>query len=91
MSESTGTRPFAPYEWMLSLRYLRARRKEGFISVIAGFSFLGIMLGVFFHMLNSLLAHLGLLRNWPPLGAALLPSVLFLLSALLMMWWVERR
>ena len=42
----TGTRPFAPFEWMLSLRYLRARRKEGFISVIAGFSFLGIMLGV---------------------------------------------
>ena len=31
---------------MLSLRYLRARRKEGFISVIAGFSFIGIMLGV---------------------------------------------
>jgi lipoprotein-releasing system permease protein len=31
---------------MLSLRYLRARRKEGFISVIAGFSFLGILLGV---------------------------------------------
>jgi lipoprotein-releasing system permease protein len=46
MSEPTGTHPFAPYEWMLSLRYLRARRKEGFISVIAGFSFLGIMLGV---------------------------------------------
>jgi lipoprotein-releasing system permease protein len=31
---------------MLASRYLRARRKEGFISVIAGFSFLGIMLGV---------------------------------------------
>jgi lipoprotein-releasing system permease protein len=31
---------------MLSLRYLRSRRREGFISVIAGFSFLGIMLGV---------------------------------------------
>jgi lipoprotein-releasing system permease protein len=46
MPEPTGTHPFAPYEWMLSLRYLRARRKEGFISVIAGFSFLGIMLGV---------------------------------------------
>jgi len=46
MSEPTRTRPFAPFEWMLSLRYLRARRKEGFISVIAGFSFLGIMLGV---------------------------------------------
>jgi lipoprotein-releasing system permease protein len=31
---------------MVSLRYLRSRRKEGFISVIAGFSFLGILLGV---------------------------------------------
>jgi lipoprotein-releasing system permease protein len=31
---------------MVALRYLRARRKEGFISVIAGFSFIGIMLGV---------------------------------------------
>ncbi len=46
MSEPTGTRPFSPFEWMMSLRYLRARRKEGFISVIAGFSFVGIMLGV---------------------------------------------
>ncbi|MBW7950417.1 MAG: lipoprotein-releasing ABC transporter permease subunit [Pseudorhodoplanes sp.] len=46
MNEPTGTRAFAPFEWMLSLRYLRARRKEGFISIIAGISFLGIMLGV---------------------------------------------
>jgi lipoprotein-releasing system permease protein len=46
MAESTGTHAFAPFEWMLSLRYLRARRREGFISVIAGFSFVGIMLGV---------------------------------------------
>src|SRR5215468_10342869 len=46
MSEPGATHPFAPFEWMLSLRYLRARRQEGFISVNAGFSFLGIMLGV---------------------------------------------
>src|ERR1700733_12668928 len=46
MSESVRTPPFAPFEWLLSGRYLRACRKEGFISVIAGFSFLGIMLGV---------------------------------------------
>src|SRR2546421_11840862 len=46
MAEPTGTLPFAAFEWMLSLRYLRARRREGFISVIAGFSFLGILLGV---------------------------------------------
>lgn len=31
---------------MVAGRYLRSKRKEGFISVIAGFSFLGIMLGV---------------------------------------------
>jgi lipoprotein-releasing system permease protein len=42
----TGTRPFAPFEWMLAGRYLRTRRREGFVSVSAGFSFLGIMLGV---------------------------------------------
>ncbi len=41
-----STRPFAGFEWMIALRYLRARRKEGFISVISLFSFLGIMLGV---------------------------------------------
>src|SRR5689334_13327542 len=46
MNEPVQTAPFAPFEWMLSGRYLRARRREGFISVIAGFSFLGIMLGV---------------------------------------------
>src|SRR5229473_5193931 len=46
MNEPQQTAPFAPFEWMLSGRYLRARRREGFISVIAGFSFLGIMLGV---------------------------------------------
>ncbi len=43
---ASDTKPFALFEWMLALRYLRARRKEGFISVIAGFSFTGIMLGV---------------------------------------------
>ena len=37
---------FSPFERMMALRYLRARRQEGFISVIALFSLLGIMLGV---------------------------------------------
>ncbi|MET0567458.1 MAG: lipoprotein-releasing ABC transporter permease subunit [Hyphomicrobiaceae bacterium] len=46
MPAAVDTRPFALFEWMLARRYLRARRKEGFISVIAGFSFAGIMLGV---------------------------------------------
>lgn len=70
----------------LPFAYLHAR--SGMVGLKV---FFGIMLGVFFHMLNSLLAHVGLLQNWPPLGSALLPSVIFLVSALLMMWWVERR
>lgn len=37
---------FSPFERMMAWRYLRARRQEGFISVIALFSLLGIMLGV---------------------------------------------
>lgn len=37
---------FGSFERMVAWRYLRSRRKEAFISVIAGFSFVGIMLGV---------------------------------------------
>ena len=43
---TSGTAPFSPFEWMLAWRYLRARRQEGWISVIAGFSLAGIALGV---------------------------------------------
>ena len=39
-------RAFAPFEWMVAFRYLRARNAQKSISVIAGFSFLGIVLGV---------------------------------------------
>jgi len=45
-SEPVKTLPFAGFEWMIAFRYLRARRAQGFVSVIAGFSFAGIMLGV---------------------------------------------
>ena len=41
-----ATRPFAAFEWMIALRYLRARRAESFVSVISGFSLIGIALGV---------------------------------------------
>jgi lipoprotein-releasing system permease protein len=43
---ANGTRAFAPFEWMIALRYLRARRKEGFVSVISVISLIGIALGV---------------------------------------------
>ena len=37
---------FSSFEWLMATRYLGARRQEGFISVIAWFSLLGIALGV---------------------------------------------
>jgi lipoprotein-releasing system permease protein len=50
MSEAAVTRPsagpFSVFERMVAWRYLRSRRKETVISVIASISFLGIMLGV---------------------------------------------
>jgi lipoprotein-releasing system permease protein len=45
-AEPTSTRAFSSFEWMIAFRYLRARRAQGFVSVIAGFSFAGIALGV---------------------------------------------
>ncbi|RWB30957.1 MULTISPECIES: lipoprotein-releasing ABC transporter permease subunit [unclassified Mesorhizobium] len=51
MSEAAAAKPpaagpFSVFERMVAWRYLRSRRKETVISVIASISFLGIMLGV---------------------------------------------
>src|SRR4051812_29277840 len=50
MAESNNSRKagraFAPFEWMIAVRYLRAKRKEGFVSVISLISLTGIALGV---------------------------------------------
>ncbi|MBY6115959.1 lipoprotein-releasing ABC transporter permease subunit [Mameliella alba] len=39
--------PFAPFEWMIAWRYLRAKRAEGGVSVMTWISLIGIMLAVF--------------------------------------------
>lgn len=70
----------------LPFAYMHAR--AGLVGVKV---FLGIMLGIFFHMLNSLFSHIGLLQAWPPMASAVVPSAGFLLGAIVMMWWVERR
>jgi len=81
--------PFAALVMMalaLPFAYLHVRFGGVGIKVFAG-----IMLGILFHFLNSLFSTLGVLQSWPPLASALLPSVMFLLMAVEMMWWVERR
>jgi lipopolysaccharide export system permease protein len=69
----------------LPFAYMHAR--SGMVGIKV---FLGIMLGIFFHMLNSLFSHVGLLKEWPPIAAAAVPSLLFLATAILMMVWIER-
>lgn len=61
------------------------------MTVVSVKVFSGVMLGILFHMLNHLFAHLGVINNWRPLFAAVTPSVMFLLAAGTMLWWAERR
>lgn len=44
--QKSSSRPFGVFERLVAWRYLRSKRKETVVSVIAGFSFAGIMLGV---------------------------------------------
>ena len=81
--------PFATLVMMaLALPFAYVHARMGGMGVKI---FSGIMLGVLFHLLNGLSSSLGIIQNWAPFYAAVLPSVLFLTGALAMMWWVERR
>jgi len=44
---ATTPAPFAPFEWMIAWRYLRAKRAEGGVSVMTWISLIGITLAVF--------------------------------------------
>jgi lipopolysaccharide export system permease protein len=52
--------------------------------------FVGIMIGVGFHFLNGLFAHLGLLDTWPAWVAAGVPSLVAMMMAMMMLAWVDR-
>ena len=53
--------------------------------------FFCIMLGLSFHLSNRLFGHVGLLNAWSPLISAVLPTILFLATAILMLRNGERR
>jgi len=73
---------------VLALPFAYMNVREGGVSTKI---FAGIMLGLVFHLLNRLFGHLGQLASWPPLVAALLPTVAFLALALFMIRKLERR
>ncbi len=53
--------------------------------------FIGIMLGVLYQILNRTFVHLGLLNDWAPWFSAIMPTALFLMAALTMLHYVDRR
>lgn len=46
-SSGRTTAPFAGFEWMIAWRYLRAKRREGGVSVMTWISLIGVALAVF--------------------------------------------
>jgi lipopolysaccharide export system permease protein len=70
----------------LPFSYLNVR--EGGVSTKI---FAGIMLGLLFHVLTRLIGHIGQLAAWPPLLAAVAPTVVFVLLGVGMLRQLERR
>lgn len=52
--------------------------------------FLGISLGVAFYIMNGLFSNLGLINTWPPWLAVSIPSIVFLVLAVVMLFRVGR-
>ncbi|MDO8348389.1 MAG: LPS export ABC transporter permease LptG [Rugosibacter sp.] len=81
--------PFAALVMMaLALPFAYMQDRMGVVSVRV---FMGIMLGISFHMLNGLFSSLGIINNWMPFFSAITPSVIFIIAASGMLWWVDRR
>ena len=57
----------------------------------SGKVFVGILVGLGFHLLSRLFGHLGLLNDWPPVIVSSLPLLIFLVVAFYGLRWVERR
>ena len=53
--------------------------------------FAGTILGLLFFLVGRLFSYLGLINDWPPLFAAAFPVAAFVVFAVAMLWWLERR
>jgi len=72
----------------LALPFAQFQRRSGGIGMRI---FSGIMLGLLFYTFNMFFTYLGVLYDWPPLPSAVFPTLMFLLLAAGMLWWLERR
>lgn len=71
----------------LSLPFAYMHVRSGGISLKI---FAGIMLGLVFHLLNSLFAHLGAINTWPAVLSATTPAAMFMVLAWLMLYRATR-
>lgn len=61
------------------------------VSGVGSKIFMGILLGLAFHLLGRLFSALGTLNNWSPVTSAAVPTMVFLVIAAAMIWRAERR
>ncbi|HTR57003.1 MAG TPA: LPS export ABC transporter permease LptG [Casimicrobiaceae bacterium] len=73
---------------VLALPFAYFQRRAGGI----GFRiFAGTILGLVFFLLVRVFSHLGVINDWPPLFSAAFPVFAFVVVAVGMLWWLERR
>lgn len=69
----------------LSFAYLQSR--AGGVSVRV---FVGVMIGIGFHLVNNLFSHLSMVAKLPPFMSASIPTLIGLVVGLGALWWVSR-
>jgi lipopolysaccharide export system permease protein len=73
---------------ILALPFSQVSRRAGGVGLRV---FIGILLGLVFIILNRLFSFLGLLYDWPPALASLLPYAMYLALTIVMIYRVEKR
>lgn len=81
--------PFA--SWVMMMLALPFAMFHSRTAGISSKIFAGIMLGLSFHLLNRVSAHLGQIQEWPAFLSAAAPSLIFLGVATGLMWWREKK
>ena len=73
---------------VLALPFAHFQRRQSNV----GFRvFVGTMIGLSFYLIGRLFSYLGVLNDWPAVFVAVFPLATFMLLALGMLWWIEKR
>lgn len=72
---------------LISLSFAYLHFRAGGVSVRV---FMGVMIGVGFHLVNNLFSHLSLVAKLPPFVSASIPTLVGLVVGLVALWWVSR-